>query len=505
MAEQLKSSDSMGNRTSSGSPLMDLPVELVLEIIEWVKLRDERELTYSNLANLSRVNRVFHSIVRIHIYEEYSWRRNQDIHEFTPPKHHLYLRTLMENSNIVVEVRKLRYLIDDSENDVSISFQEDILEKLKPVCSSHVWEVLDSHCAYGSSYERGGHELNGFDFVNDVHLLAPILMHIPNIAEIEIYERYGEMRYPGKSYRQWPWLKYIENSLSPGSSDLLHGFARLTSVSLLLRNIKFLDLRVFFRFPLVRRLYIRAVISDDEEDLELSRWWDVPSRSSPVRELVIKLGFEGLGVWCTAKLLDTCRSLEKFVYRGRWDTITWPLLTDAIHHQKDSLAHLQIRPRRSRVFPSTSGVLGSLTALTKLRYIRLLSGILNDYSIHEEPQLFLDYLPTELLVIDLLVEVKKFPSCINSEFGGLARCVRDRFPNLQRFTLSLRKRRHCQDYTLEDGRWIGLELERCEDTEMTDNSEVDQYSCDWYDGPSDLDNGYGYGVNSEEEDADDDI
>jgi hypothetical protein len=252
-------------------------------------------------------------------------------------------------------------------------------------------------------------------------------------------------------------------------------------MSLVLRSVEISELDFLFHLPSLRKLCLRAQINDvPHRDI---RHGLPPAHSSPIRELIIKKGFIEAGTWGMARMMDSCHSLEKFVYRGKWaHTDVYETLAPAIHRQRDSLTHIQVTPGRDRRnLLGEKGTIGSLADLSKLNYIRIPAAIVNEYSIQEQPELYLASLPTGLLFIDLMifVDIVHRPALVNSKYPTLAVTAAAHFPNLQQFILSFRTsastRAGRRSYILEDGRWVLLDRKSHMDTDITDHEESDPF------------------------------
>jgi hypothetical protein len=183
-AEQPSSMSCVGHIPQRRAALLRLPAELLLAIVEHVKSEDRDNLDYSTLSKLSRVNRLFYELTVDYLYEEY----DNHCHLKRP---HLYLRTLMENPDIAVKVRKLKYNTFGQYN-FPVSVLEVIETKL------HALQIpYEPRVAISSS------GLNSY--VPDEILVGVILLYTPHVTELDICS--------SADFRSHLWLQAIGRAL----------------------------------------------------------------------------------------------------------------------------------------------------------------------------------------------------------------------------------------------------------------------------------------------------
>lgn len=186
LTRNLNNSDAAGARSS-----LDLPLELILQIIEYVQIIDDDKGVPTTLVSLSQVNRAFHELVVDKIYEIYDDRRYTaaEFERLTL----LYLRTMLESPHIAAKVRTHKSNWDYTGHKISSSPRQLLKDKI----TANVSGLQVPKLMQWLVSEIMGHL--GCESIES--LRAVMLMCTKNITHLEVINDGSEVLFwPGKVF-----------------------------------------------------------------------------------------------------------------------------------------------------------------------------------------------------------------------------------------------------------------------------------------------------------------
>lgn len=291
----------------------DLPDEILLKIVELIHDDSEQD-PWKRLSNLSWINRKFHRVVNEKIYENYDYGLDP----------FLFLRTLVSKPELAALVKKVRYSFLDREleyygpidgdevrkNIPSDSDKEMINKKIK-LSGYKKWKELNLS---GSNRQCQDEDL--ILGTEDDDFFAAILMHTPNIRELQVYIDDHHFDPHGR------WLELLENATcnpltGPGR---LHTFEHLRVVNVCCTHgLHVADLAPLFKLRSLKHLLLRRLYVDvDPDDIGQN----FPASCNDIEKMELIGGFISMDV--LALLVSTPRHLKALTLDFSYNQIFYP-------------------------------------------------------------------------------------------------------------------------------------------------------------------------------------
>lgn len=268
---------------------MDLPDELLLEILDYLPGIDLDHFQLPSLYHLSLTNRRLHALVSDKLYASY--------HSFFCAPYS-FLRTVISNRHLTAHVRNFTCLYGHGvqyapENGVpSLADKRTIKDGFKAL-GIPSWKTWASDC-------------------NDNHpeqelLYAAILMHTPNVTCLDIDD--GTV-----PYKMPHWLDIVRWAVSGSRFGQMHQFARLKSIRVDVSKLKLRHLAPIFKLRSLREVKLIGLIelADVKEGKPDFLQRLLPAGTSPVENLTIQDSFVNNGI--LSVLLGSVQALKRFEY-----------------------------------------------------------------------------------------------------------------------------------------------------------------------------------------------
>lgn len=278
-------------KMATGTSMLDLPDELLLQIISYIPGINMSDFQLPTLVNLSRTCRRMYNLVQENLYatfdsffcEPYSFLRTvmgsprvaESVHSFKisyGPQVHLDLPRLM---NTMVDRR-----------DIKAGFRNLAIPD---------WKVWASEC-------------NEFGVEQEI-LFASIIMFCPNITSLEVDD--DELR-----YRVPRWLEIINLAINSNPSGNLHQFTQLKTISIKANALKLRHLTPLFRLPTLSDLTISGLTEPVRQKGPTSGSrilkWSKSIKSPSLKHLILEGCFLDSAI--LALILDSCQALTKAHY-----------------------------------------------------------------------------------------------------------------------------------------------------------------------------------------------
>lgn len=227
--------------------LLDLPDELVLEILGYIDCFDQ-PLRTTSLRGINLVNKRLYSLSCSYLYSTFS---------FFAGVPYLFLRTICQNQDLARHVKVINWDYDTSAAE-SLSYTPGVLAIKQQFRLDGVREKLNELSTLGNDVAKWMQEQMqiGRLYLGDLRALYALLLFATNTEELIIAETW---RWDDHLYWFMPINHSHTNALSRLTSASLNGPMRLQNVTSLLIN------------PTMRRLELTGVI---EMNQELDRTFD---------------------------------------------------------------------------------------------------------------------------------------------------------------------------------------------------------------------------------------
>ncbi|KAF2993010.1 hypothetical protein E8E13_000553 [Curvularia kusanoi] len=207
----------------------DLPEELLVQIVLHVEQQQ-------GLAGLCRMNRRLNRIATPVLYMQY-----HTSYASTPSR---YLSTLLKRPDLATYVKNLRWDYSTlAKHRISVFDSSDIQAALRAF--EYPISTFAGRCADGIEQSGGNGEVTD-------SFLTTVLLHTPNVQEIEIIDKwYGD---DVRSTRRW---------LNPIRMKVPHGFHHLKSASVTMACMQFDDVIILMRLPSLRQLQLCSLVEPE--------------------------------------------------------------------------------------------------------------------------------------------------------------------------------------------------------------------------------------------------
>lgn len=443
-----KPKDSLPTISKSKLTLNELPVELLLQIIEYLPCHDIKSFNLPTILSLSLTSRRFNQLVRHYIYEEYN-------SFFGTP--YLFLRTLISNPQAATEVRSL-----------TLSYGPGVHEDRKPYNPSVIdrGEVKDSLKALDiPKWKAWATDCNNEETDQET-LYAVILMHTPNVAFLDLDD--GDVPY------QTPkWIDVIKQSVGGNSFGRVHHFSYLKVLRVDIGTLRLRTLAPLFRLPALQRLILVGLVetAHAKPGKGLSFKWPVSRRSSPVEELLLSDCFMDPHILET--IMETCLKLKSFQYEhrderwyfrlgggstywrdadaGQTETVEhhpvlchYPTISTALLRHREKLESLQVFDGvddDNQNYRGTSS-LGSLRTLNRLKFLKGPIGAFADPNPGNCSSM-IENLPASLEAFHLVIKWNDEEHACLPALEHMAINLRSHLPALQELRIKIDAPRRC--------------------------------------------------------------
>lgn len=432
--------------------LLDLPNELLLQVIEYLPCLDLRNFNQPTLVALSCTNRRLHALVESYLYDGYN-------SFFGNP--YLFLRTMMINPEVAGKVHSLTLAYgtgvheDRKIYNATIADRQSIKSGLKAL-NIPDWKTWATDCN---------------DEATDQELLyTAVLMHTPNLTSLDIDD--GEVPY------QLPkWIELIRHCAGGNSFGRVHHFSQLKSIKVDIGILRLRHLIPLFRLHSLRSLTLVGLVETEEtaQAGPPSFRWPVPAGSSSIEEVSLPDSFLHINILTT--MLNTCRALKKLRYehrderwfyrRGRgsayWfeseDGVSWTTndvttallsyskLSLALHRHSKSLTSLEVFDEVNDAVHNYANI-GSLGMLRRMVRITYLKGPLGAFvEVTKGPHTHLNQdLPPSLKTFHVIIKWTDEEHACISVFEHMVIDLRHFLPELEELRIETEALRCSLDY-----------------------------------------------------------
>ncbi|KAF2111032.1 hypothetical protein BDV96DRAFT_194962 [Lophiotrema nucula] len=283
--------------------IMDLPDELLLEILKHLPPLDQVHFQLGSILSLSLVNRRFHDVVAEHLYANYNSL-------FCGP--FPFLRTMMSNSVISQLVQSINFRYGPGVHSSRPTYIRSLADRRVIKAGFKVLDIPD--------WKSWANDCCNEDCEQDL-LYAAILAHTRNVTNLEVDD--GEV-----AYHVPKWIEIIRHAAGRAPFGQVHRFPHLKSIQIDIGRLRLRNLSPLFRLPSLRTVLLRGLMETSKvvKGDPFPFKWSITASSSSIEELLLPD--------CTidstvlAALLGSCRAIKKLKYEHV--DHRWPYLCDRL-------------------------------------------------------------------------------------------------------------------------------------------------------------------------------